>query len=87
MHNAGLVHGDVKAQNVIRQSDGRVVLTDFGAGVHHDTTATGTPPLAGTPLYMAPELFEGRSVSVRSDVYSVGVLLFFLVTGEFPVRA
>ncbi len=87
VHNAGLVHGDVKAQNVVREPDGRVVLTDFGAGVHHDTTAGGTPPLAGTPFYMAPELFEGRSVSVRSDVYSVGVLLFYLVTGEFPVRA
>src|SRR5262249_13795462 len=85
--NAGLIHGDVKAQNVIREPDGRVVLTDFGAGVHYDATAVGTPPLAGTPYYMAPELFDGRSLSVRSDVYSVGVLLFYLLTGEFPVRA
>jgi TolB-like protein len=87
-HGVSLVHGDVKAQNVIREQDGRVVLTDFGAGVNHDATAERAPALGGgTPCYMAPELFEGRSISVRSDVYSVGVLLFYLVTGQYPVLA
>jgi len=87
VHNSGLVHGDVKAQNVIQEPDGRVVLTDFGAGVNHDAAAHAAPAAGGTPYYMAPELFEGSSVSVRSDVYSVGVLLFYLATGEFPVVA
>ena len=87
VHKASLVHGDVKAQNVIREPDGRVVLTDFGAGVNHDAAAHAAPAAGGTPYYMAPELFEGGSVSVRSDVYSVGVLLFYLVTGTFPIVA
>ena len=87
VHKAGLIHGDVKAQNVVREPDGRVVLTDFGAGVNHDAAADAALPVGGTPHYMAPELFEGRSVSVRSDVYSVGVLLFYLVTGQFPIVA
>jgi Tfp pilus assembly protein PilF len=88
VHAARLVHGDVKAQNVIREHDGRVVLMDFGAGVNHDASAIRVLPIAaGTPHYMADELFEGRSVSVRSDVYSVGVLLFYLITGEFPFKA
>lgn len=87
VHKAGLIHGDVKAQNVVREPGGRVVLTDFGAGVNHDAKADAAAPVGGTPHYMAPELFDGRSVSVRSDVYSVGVLLFYLVTGQFPVVA
>jgi serine/threonine protein kinase/tetratricopeptide (TPR) repeat protein len=81
VHRAGLAHRDVKAQNVIRQEGGRIVLTDFGAGRELD--AGGNP--AGTPLYMAPEVLEGAPASTSSDLYSLGVLLFNLVTGEFPV--
>jgi serine/threonine protein kinase len=88
VHRAGLLHRDVKAQNVMREYGGRIVLMDFGLG--RDATkasndATGGLELAGTPPYLAPELFLGKPASVRSDVYSVGVLLFFLVTGVFPV--
>jgi len=86
-HRAGLLHRDVKAQNVIRERGGRIVLMDFGLGRElSDQPATASPDLAGTPLYMAPELFTGGHVSVQSDIYSVGVLLFFLVTGAFPVQ-
>jgi eukaryotic-like serine/threonine-protein kinase len=72
VHTAGLIHRDVKAQNVMREAGGRVVLMDFGAG--------------GTPLYLAPELFAGRTPSVASDLYSVAVLLFHLVTGRYPIN-
>lgn len=81
VHHAGLAHRDVKPQNIIRQEGGRIVLTDFGAGRELD--AQGNP--AGTPLYMPPEMLDGAPASATSDLYSLGVLLFNLVTGEFPV--
>ena len=80
VHRAGLVHRDVKAQNVMREEGGRIVLMDFGAG----RELTESADQVGTPLYMAPELLQGNQASVVSDLYSVGVLLFNLVTGEFP---
>lgn len=87
VHAAGLVHRDIKAQNVIREEGGRVVLTDFGLGqLTSVDTATMVASLAGTPSYMAPELFEGQSASVRSDLYAIGVLLYYLVSGTVPVE-
>jgi Tol biopolymer transport system component len=85
VHDAGLVHGDVKAQNIVRTPAGRVVLMDFGAG--RDTQHGTAAPLTGTPLYMAPEVLAGGPVSVRSDVYALGVLLHYLLTGNYPVTA
>ncbi len=84
VHDAGLLHRDVKAQNVMRDGGGRVVLMDFGTGEPLRATG-GSNRLVGTPLYLAPEIFAGLQASVRSDLYSVGVLLFHLVTGRFPV--
>lgn len=85
VHAAGLVHRDIKAQNVMREDGGRVVLMDFGAGVEAEASVPWR--LAGTPLYMAPELVEGARATPRSDVYSLGVLLFYLVTGTHPITA
>ena len=86
IHSAGLVHRDVKAQNVMREEGGRLVLMDLGTGrdIGRGEAAAG---LAGTPLYLAPEIFGGATASVQSDIYSLGVLLYHLVTGEYPVRA
>jgi Tol biopolymer transport system component len=84
VHDAGLVHRDVKAQNVMRERTGRIVLGDFGTGLEVDPDAVDTT-LAGTPVYLAPEIFEGYPASSRSDLYSLGVLLFHLATGSFPV--
>jgi tRNA A-37 threonylcarbamoyl transferase component Bud32 len=87
VHAAGLLHRDIKAQNVMRDSSGRIVLMDLGAGLDaaHATASRGA--MAGTPLYLAPELFSGAAPTPASDVYSVGVLLFHLVTGAWPIEA
>lgn len=88
VHAAGLVHRDVKAQNVMREHGGRIVLMDFGTGREAAGTGSGEAAgLAGTPLYLAPELLEGRLASVQSDIYSLGVLLYHLVTGGYPLPA
>jgi|RhiMethySRZTD1v2_1073278.scaffolds.fasta_scaffold00080_45 protein kinase-like protein len=85
VHRAGYLHRDVKAKNVMRDDTGRIVLMDFGTGRTAD--AHGKGDRAGTPLYMAPEVIEDGQASPRSDVYSLGVLLYNLVTGDYPVRA
>lgn len=88
VHKAGLVHRDIKAQNVMREEGGRLVLMDFGAGQYvHAAGAAPTGRLTGTPLYLAPELMRGGEATVRSDIYGLGVLLFHLVTGQYPVSA
>jgi len=83
VHAAGLLHRDIKAQNVMQSEDGRVVLMDFGTGRE---SVDERSDLAGTPLYLAPEVFAGQAASAQSDVYSLGVLLYHLLTGSFPVQ-
>jgi hypothetical protein len=85
VHHADLLHRDVKAQNVMRASDGgRIILMDFGAGEFRSAPSAGRTQ--GTPLYLAPELFTGAPATVTSDIYALGVLLYYLVTGRFPVE-
>lgn len=85
VHSAGLLHRDIKAQNVMLAENGRAVLMDFGTG--RELADNYTSDLAGTPLSLAPEILQGREATVQSDIYSVGVLLYHLVTGSYPVRA
>jgi Tol biopolymer transport system component len=85
LHGANLLHRDIKATNVMREVGGRIVLMDF-SGAHAAAPGTDArPSFSGTPLFMAPELFEGAPATPASDVYSLGVLLFFLLSGALPV--
>jgi Tol biopolymer transport system component len=88
VHKAGVLHRDIKATNVMRDRGGRLVLMDFGTSrLLAEQGGTISTDEVGTPLYMAPELLLGGKASVRSDIYSVGVLLYRLVTGSVPVEA
>lgn len=83
VHRKGFVHRDIKAQNVMREVGGEILLMDFGAG---DLISDGpASTLRGSPAYLAPEVLAGGPPTVQSDIYSLGVLLFHLVSGTFPV--
>jgi eukaryotic-like serine/threonine-protein kinase len=86
VHGAGLLHRDVKCQNVMREEGGRIVLMDFGAGAELPQRLATLDDLAGTPLYLAPELLAGGPPSIAADIYSLGVLLFHLVSNGYPVE-
>jgi len=86
VHKAGLLHRDIKAQNVMREAGGRIVLMDFGAGEIRTGDSLAEPHMIGTPLYLAPELFDRKAATIASDIYSLGVLLYHLMTGRFPVE-
>jgi serine/threonine-protein kinase len=85
-HQAGLVHRDVKPQNVLVTEDGEAKVTDFGIArsldVEHGVTQTGT--VLGTSNYLSPEQARGQTITPATDVYSLGVVLFELLTGEVP---
>ncbi|MGI8475036.1 MAG: serine/threonine-protein kinase, partial [Thermomicrobiales bacterium] len=88
IHAAGLVHRDVKPQNVIVGDDGVARVTDFGIAVAPtDTRLTTHGAVWGTPAYMAPEQAGGDAVSPRTDLYAVGVMLFEMLTGRLPFAA
>ena len=88
-HAKGLVHRDVKPSNVILTSEGHAYLTDFGLAKRAETAAglTGADQLLGTVDYVAPELIEGSEPDARSDIYSLGCVLYEMLTGEPPFAA
>ena len=85
-HRKGVIHGDVKPANVLITDDGRVKLMDFGMArlASRDSAAT---PLVGTPAYWCPEQIMGKPQDARSDLFSLGVVLYEMVTGKRPFDA
>lgn len=86
VHAAGIIHRDVKTTNILRERGGRMVLADFGLGAYlkHCGTAGRRTYAAGTPVFMAPEVLDGGHADVRSDLYSLGVVLYRLAAGSLP---
>ncbi len=85
-HKKGIVHRDVKPANILFRSDGTPLLSDFGIAkdftVDKELTSTGT--ILGSPFYMSPEQAEGLPVDGRTDIYSLGIIFYEMLTGEKP---
>jgi serine/threonine-protein kinase len=87
-HAAGVVHRDIKVDNILLQEDGAAVLSDFGiARAGGQATSTGVNMTIGTPHYVSPEQAQGRPLDGRSDLYALGVTLYKAATGELPFRS
>ncbi len=83
VHDADMVHGDIKMANVMLQNEKHIVLMDFGAVTDLSNPKYGQG-IVGTPMYMAPEVMSGESPTPRADLFSLGVLLYRLSTGKYP---
>ncbi len=86
-HRSGLVHRDVKPANVLLTTEGRAKLADFGLVRRLGELGRAGPKVAGTPTFMAPELFVGDPASPRSDLYAVGVMFYYLLSARLPFSA
>jgi len=86
-HQKGIVHRDVKPGNIILQSNGKIKITDFGIAHLEDPSMphqTQTGEILGTPAYMSPEQFSSQTIDGRSDLFSLGIILYELATGKRP---
>jgi serine/threonine protein kinase len=83
-HRSGLVHRDVKPANVLLTTEGRAKLADFGLVRRHSDLGLAGAKVAGTPTFMAPELFAGDPATPRSDIYAVGVMFYYLLSARLP---
>jgi hypothetical protein len=93
IHGQGIIHRDLKPENVMRRADGTVALADFGIAksmLQHENLAlarTQHGDLVGTPYYLSPEQASGHEITTQSDLYSLGVMMFEMLTGQRPFRA
>jgi class 3 adenylate cyclase len=93
VHGRGIIHRDLKPENIMRRPDGSVALADFGIAKSMmqqedmDLTQTRHGDVVGTPYYLSPEQASGQEITTSSDLYSLGVMMFEMLTGQRPFRA
>ena len=85
-HSLSVVHRDIKPQNILLSDDGSVKVTDFGIARAMEASTMSRTGVMGTPFYMSPEQWAGGRVDGRADVYSLGILLYELLTGSVPFQ-
>ncbi len=88
-HDAGYIHGSLTPSNIFIDADNRPSVTDFGikSTVEFPQERRGSYLVKGAPVLLAPEVLLGEDISVRSDIYQAGALLFFMLTGEMPLKS
>jgi len=91
VHNAGIVHRDIKPANMIKQSDGNIVLVDFGTAIisdkEYNLIQEDGKTITGTVFYMAPEYTHYPSGTIQTDIYALGVSMFEMFTNRYPFKA
>ncbi|OQX91845.1 MAG: hypothetical protein B6D58_05990 [candidate division Zixibacteria bacterium 4484_95] len=86
-HSHGLIHRDIKPANIMLSTDGRIMITDFGiAKTFNDMSITDTGQMVGSPAYMSPEQAASRPIDHRCDIFSLGIVLYEIITGEKPFK-
>jgi serine/threonine-protein kinase len=86
IHNAGIIHRDLKSSNIMRDGSGRIRVMDFGIAKQFGTESTLGGRVVGTPEYMSPEQARGHRVDFRSDIYALGIVIYEVFTGRVPFQ-